>query len=90
MIRVATEQVVALGRAGKHFPRRRGDKRPHPATIYRWAKFGVRSDDGSLVCLDSSLTVPNCIFLLCNELTHQPEGVALCSAPPSGAVGLAC
>jgi hypothetical protein len=53
MIKVATEKVVALGRAGKHFPRRRRGQRPHPATLYRWAKSGVRSDDGEVVVLVS-------------------------------------
>ena len=38
MIELATETVVALGQATKHFPTRRGGKRPHSSTLYRWAK----------------------------------------------------
>jgi hypothetical protein len=53
MIKMATERVVALGRAPRHFPRRRNGKRPHVATIHRWAKHGVRADDGTVVPLET-------------------------------------
>jgi len=42
MIDLTTEQVVSLSEATKKLPRRRGGKRPHVATLYRWAVRGVR------------------------------------------------
>ncbi len=42
MIDLATEQVVSLSEASKRLPRRRKGKRPHVATLYRWAVRGVR------------------------------------------------
>jgi hypothetical protein len=53
MIQIASEKVVSLGRAARHFPRRRRGKRPHTATLYRWAKSGVRADDGDAVVLET-------------------------------------
>ena len=42
MISLAKEQVLTLNDAAKRLPRRRGGKRPHIATLYRWAQSGVR------------------------------------------------
>lgn len=42
MIEIQTEQVLSLSEAARHLPRRRAGKRPHVATLYRWAKYGVR------------------------------------------------
>ena len=44
MIDIQTEQVVSLTQAAKskHLPRRRKGKRPHVATLFRWATAGVR------------------------------------------------
>jgi hypothetical protein len=53
VIQLATEQVIAVCRAPRHFPRRRGGKLPHVATIYRWARYGVRADDSSIVRLET-------------------------------------
>jgi hypothetical protein len=53
VIKLATEDVVALCRASRHFPRRRGGKKPHTATIYRWARHGARAEDGIAVRLET-------------------------------------
>jgi hypothetical protein len=53
VIQLACERVVSLGRASRHFPRRRGGKRPHVATLYRWAQSGVQADDGEIVVLET-------------------------------------
>ena len=42
MIDLANEEVVSLAAATKHLPKRRGGKRPHVSTLYRWATAGVR------------------------------------------------
>ncbi|MEK6677602.1 MAG: DUF1580 domain-containing protein [Planctomycetota bacterium] len=44
MIDIQAEDVVSLTEAAKskHLPRRRKGKRPHVATLFRWATVGVR------------------------------------------------
>ena len=42
MIDLAVEHVVSLTEAATHLPRRRTGKRPHVATLYRWAARGMR------------------------------------------------
>ena len=44
MIDIQTEEVVSLTQAAKckRLPRRRKGKRPHVATLFRWATVGVR------------------------------------------------
>jgi hypothetical protein len=44
MIDTRAEKLIPLSRATKlkNLPRRRGLKRPHAATFYRWARYGVR------------------------------------------------
>ena len=42
MIQINTEQVLTISDACARLPRRRAGKRPHPATLYRWANQGVR------------------------------------------------
>jgi len=34
-------------------PRRRGGKRPHQATIFRWVQKGVKAQDGAIVRLQA-------------------------------------
>src|SRR4051812_20698904 len=40
-IDLASEAVVTLTKATKHFPERRSGKKPHPSTLFRWARAGV-------------------------------------------------
>jgi hypothetical protein len=42
MIDISTERVVTLAQATHHLPHRRGGKRPHSATIFRWCVDGCR------------------------------------------------
>ena len=37
-----TEQVISLTEAAKHLPKRRANKRPNVATMYRWISSGVK------------------------------------------------
>lgn len=40
MIDISTEKLVSFTQATKTLPQRRGGKRPHVATLYRWAQRG--------------------------------------------------
>lgn len=42
MIDLSNENVVSLTEAAKRLPVRRAGKRPHVATLYRWAGRGLR------------------------------------------------
>ena len=42
MIDLTTETVLSLTQATKLLPQRRKGKRPHVATLYRWASRGLR------------------------------------------------
>ena len=42
MIDIQIETVVTFAEASKNLPKRRAGKRPHVATLYRWAQQGVR------------------------------------------------
>lgn len=44
MIDIKQEQPISLSRAARRsfLPRRRKGKRPHVATLYRWAQRGIR------------------------------------------------
>lgn len=37
------EELLSLAQAASLLPRRRAGKRPHPATLYRWASRGINS-----------------------------------------------
>ncbi len=41
MIQLA-EEILTLRHAAQRLPRRRSGRRPHPATLYRWATDGLR------------------------------------------------
>ena len=42
MITISSETILSLDEATHRLPKRRGGKRPHIATLYRWAQRGVR------------------------------------------------
>ncbi len=42
MIDTNTETVLSFTEAAKGLPRRRGAKRPHVSTIYRWSSSGCK------------------------------------------------
>ncbi len=78
MIRLASEHVISIGRSPPHFPRRRGGKRPHVATIFRWVETGVGADDGTVVVLETIrvgrtlCTSVEAIQRFCERLTPRP------------------
>ena len=53
MIKLASERVFPLKKGSDHVPRLRGEKKVHPSTLFRWAKYGVRADDGEIVFLET-------------------------------------
>lgn len=42
MLDIRNENIVSLNEAARALPRRRGGKKPHVATLYRWAQYGCR------------------------------------------------
>lgn len=42
MLDLQAEHVVNLSDATRHLPKRPGGKKPHVATLYRWATRGLR------------------------------------------------
>ena len=42
MIDLKEESVLSLVEAAKKLPRRRAGKKPHVATLYRWASHGLK------------------------------------------------
>lgn len=42
MLNIHDEEIISFTEATRRLPRRRKDKRPHVATIYRWAQRGCR------------------------------------------------
>jgi hypothetical protein len=51
LIVLADQMVFALAELPKHVPLRRGGKKLHSATGFRWAKHGLPARDGSIVKL---------------------------------------
>jgi hypothetical protein len=74
MIDLATETVVTLTQATNHLPRRRGGKKPHPSTLYRWEKDGLETIQvGGTLC-----TSVESLQRYCERLSarKQPAGKA--------------
>src|SRR4051812_32439228 len=42
MLDLETDHLLSLSNAGRHLPPRRCGRQPHPSTLYRWAKTGLR------------------------------------------------
>jgi hypothetical protein len=42
MLDIQSEEIISLQEAAGRLPRRRGGKRPHVATVYRWTSQGCR------------------------------------------------
>lgn len=42
MIDIQAETVLSFAEATDHLPRRRGRRKPHVTTLYRWAQRGCR------------------------------------------------
>jgi len=52
-IDLQSETCLTLSQAAKKLPRVRGNKPPHPMTVYRWATSGLRSQSGERVVLET-------------------------------------
>lgn len=50
-IDLAAERILSLGEACRDLPKIAG-KRPHPSTIWRWCRVGVRARSGQRVRLE--------------------------------------
>ena len=78
MIDLANEEVVSLGVATTHLPRRRRGTKPHASTLYRWGKEGVKADDGTRVVLETIrvgrtlCTSVEALQRFCDRLTAGP------------------
>jgi len=48
------ESYMTLARAAKMLPRVRGNKPPHPLTLYRWATKGLKAKSGHRVYLETT------------------------------------
>jgi hypothetical protein len=73
MIDLNRERVLPLERASKLriLPRRRKNKRPHPATLYRWAQRGCRGVRLETIRVGGTLcTSVEAIQRFCNRLSQ--------------------
>ena len=52
-IEMFNEEVISLTEAAKRLPQRRAGRKPHVSVLYRWAKAGLRSQDGMEVRLET-------------------------------------
>ena len=76
MIDLAAEEVVSLAAATKHLPKRRGGKRPHVSTLYRWATVGVHGVKLEVIRVGSTW---------CTSLEALQRFCDRCTAGDSGA-----
>ncbi len=83
MIDIHSETVISLADAPRHLPKRRGGKRPHIATLYRWAQRGCRGMKLETVQVGGTLcTSLEALQRFCDRLT---SGVVPTAAPePAG------
>ena len=54
-IDIEHEQCLPLSKAARRLPILRGDKPPHPMTLYRWATTGLKAKSGRRVMLETEL-----------------------------------
>ncbi len=72
MIDIQNETVLSLTEAARHLPRRRAGKRPHVATLYRWAQGGVRGVILETLQVGGTLcTSLEAVQRFCNQLTES-------------------
>jgi hypothetical protein len=48
----SSEKMLSISQAARNLPAVRGKKSPHPNTLVRWARVGLRSKSGKIVRLD--------------------------------------
>lgn len=70
-----TEHVFPLTDGGQHLPRRRGGRKPHPSTMYRWAKTGIRGVKLETIRVGGTLcTSTAALQKFCARLTDADAG----------------
>lgn len=83
MIELESETVLSLTEAAAHLPRRRAGKRPHVATMYRWAQRGLRGVKLETIRVGGTLcTSLEALQRFCARLTESDSaaGAAPCAA----------
>ena len=55
MINMQSETILTLSEAANRLPKRRRGKRPHVATMYRWARNGLRGTRLEVIQVGGSL-----------------------------------
>ena len=82
MIDLSKENVLSLTEATKHLPRRRKGKRPHVATLYRWAQQGIRGVRLETIRVGGTMcTSLESLQRFCQQLTQA--GAPSAEVPPS-------
>ena len=72
MIDLTNEQVLSLTDAAKILPRRRAGKRPHVATLYRWASRGLRGVKLETIQVGGTLcTSREAVQRFCEQLSES-------------------
>ncbi len=92
MIKLISEEVLTLSEAARQpfLPRRRNGKRPHVATIYRWAQVGIRGIRLETLRVGGSLcTSKEALQRFCEQLTVSDDkksnhGVLPSTTEPNG------
>lgn len=73
MIDLTNEKVISLTEGTAILPRRRGAKKPHVSTLYRWAKRGVKGVFLETIQVGGTLcTSLEALQRFCNRLSHSP------------------
>ena len=75
MININTEVVLALPDACVRLPKRRMGKRPHPATLYSWAREGFRGVQLETIQVGGTLcTSMEALQRFFDQLSEQTNG----------------
>jgi hypothetical protein len=83
MLDLGTEHILRLAEATQHLPLRRRGKQTHPATLYRWAKYGVRGIRLETIRVGGTLcTSLEALQRFCDRLTGD-EVVTIPSKTPT-------
>lgn len=79
---ITSEELLTFSEAAKRLPRRRLGKRPHVATLHRWAVAGVRGIRLDYVVVGTTrCTTPQALQRFVDALTELDRGDAAAGAP---------
>jgi hypothetical protein len=85
MIDIASERVISFAEAADRLPRRRKGRKPHVATLYRWAQRGCRGVVLETVQVGATrCTSIEALQRFCDRLSSRPAPPAS-TTPPSSA-----